>query len=223
MNEGFQLFHEMLQQQIDKHIPSKLVHGKIKNLEPLVTKGVLQCIRKQKKLYSNWAKDKSNSEKEQKYLNYRKILQRVKRQCKRDYYTSKCNEHRSNTKQLWKLINKCSGKLINKSGIIEYLTIDGLKNTESKIIAEEFAKFFAGIGKEFSNKIKTPIKSAEHYLNKIRGSQSSLFLLPTNSVEIENIINALASKHSCGHDGISNRLLKDLGPLYCSTSGNYLQ
>ena len=211
VNEGFQLFHEMLQQQIDKHIPSKLVHCKIKNLEHWVTKGVLQCIRKQKKLYSNWAKDKSNSEKEQKYLNYRKILQRVKRQCKRDYYTLKCNEYRSNTKQLWKLINKCSGKLINKSGIIEYLTIDGLKKTESKIIAEEFAKFFTGIGKKFSNKINTPIKSAEHYLNKIRGSQSSLFLLPTNSVEIENIINALAPKHSCGHDGMSNRLLKDLG------------
>ena len=111
------------------------MHTSIKNLEPWVTKGVIQCIRKQKNLHSNLAKDKGNSDKEQKYLNYRKVLQKVKRQCKKNYYTFKCSEHKSNTKQLWKLINKCSGKLSNKSGIIDYLTIDGLKQlTISKVL-----------------------------------------------------------------------------------------
>ena len=101
-NTSFKIFHDKLQQEIDLNIPSKLVHSKRAHLEPWVTKRVLQCIRKQKKLYSCWVKDKSNSSKETKYLEYRRVLQKVKRECKRNYYSTKYTEYRSNTKQLWK-------------------------------------------------------------------------------------------------------------------------
>ena len=106
----------------------------------------------------------------------------------------KCTEYKSNTKQIQKLINKCSGKIRDKSNVIEYLSIDGIKKTESTIIADEFAKFFSGIGKEYSNKIKKPINSAEHYLSKIRGSNKTLFLYPTTHVEIDSIIKKLHQK-----------------------------
>ena len=118
--------------------------------------------------------------------------------------------YKSNTKLLLKLINKCSGKLTDKCSIIDYLT-DGIKKIESLEIADEFVKFSSGIGREYSNKIGKATHSAEHYLNKIQGCNKSLFMYCTNNVEIDQIIKKLVSKTSSGHDGISNRLLKDLG------------
>ena len=99
--------------------------------------------------------------------------------------------------------------------MIEYLHIEGIKKAESSLITDEFAKFFSGIGKEYSNKIKKPINSAEHYLNKIQGSNKTLFLHPATHVEIDSIIKNIAPKKSSGHDGISNKLLKDIGPALC--------
>ena len=37
-------------------------------------------------------------------------------------------------------------------------------------------------------------------------------MYPTTHMEIENLINNMIPKNSSGHDGISNKLLKDLGP-----------
>ena len=105
----------------------------------------------------------------EKYTSYRNVLKRLRRCSKRKFYTDKCEAYKSNTKQLWKLINKCSGKISDKSRLIDYLTIEGIKQLESDIIADEFAKFFSGIGKEYSNKINPSSNTTEHYLNKMKG------------------------------------------------------
>ena len=153
-NKVFVHLHEKLQCLIEQIIPTRLVHTKHRKVEPWLTKGILQSIRKQKRLYSKWAKDKTNITAHQEYISYRNILKKLRRFSKRKYYLEKCNEYKSNTKKLWRLINKCNGKINDKSNVIDYLNIDGMKKTESSIIANEFARFFSGIGKEYSNKIK---------------------------------------------------------------------
>ena len=45
---------------------------------------------------------------------YKNVMKRLRRYTKRKYYADKCEAYKSNTKQLWKLINECSGKLSDK-------------------------------------------------------------------------------------------------------------
>ena len=101
---------------------------KKKKTEPWLTKGILQSIKKQKCLYTKWAKNKTCDIAHEKYTSHRNVLKRFRRYSKRKYYANKCEAYKSNTKQLQKLINKCSGKLSDKSCLIDYLTIDGSNN-----------------------------------------------------------------------------------------------
>ena len=211
-SDSFAILHDELQHLIQLVVPRKLIHNKKVKSEPWITKGILQSIKKQKCLYAKWAKNKACPLAYEKYTSYRNVLKRLRRFSKRKYYTDKCEAYKSNTKQLWKLINKCSGKISDKSSLIDYLTIEGIKQSESDIIADEFAKFFSSIGKKYSNKIKPSSYTEEHYLNKIKSCPKSLFMYPTTHMEIENLINKMIPKNSSGHDGISNKLLRDLGP-----------
>ena len=58
----------------------------------------------------------------------------------------------------WKIINEIAGKHSNKSNLIEYLKIDNIKEYGAKKISNRFAKYFAGVGKCFAEKIPKPTK-----------------------------------------------------------------
>ena len=46
-----------------------------------------------------------------------------------------CCEYKSQTKKLWGLINEIAGKKSDKSGAIEYLDIDGIREYNFKQLA----------------------------------------------------------------------------------------
>ena len=108
------------------------------------------------------------------------------------------------------LINEISGKKNDKTGVVEYLDIDGLREYSAQRICNSFAKYFAGVGKKFSEKIQTPTKPVKDYLKLMQSSQGSLFLNPTYTQEIVKIMSKLPIKSSSGHDNISNILLKEI-------------
>ena len=83
------------------------------------------------------------------------------------YYHTEITTHIGNSKRLWQIINKLSGKQTNESSVIDCLTIDQIKNCEAKLITEEFAKHFTSVGERYSNKIDWPKNSINHYLSKI--------------------------------------------------------
>ena len=121
-----------------------------------------------------------------------------------------CSDLKQTTKKLWQLVNEIVNEKSNKMHMIDCLTIDNIKETDSKSIAKEFGKYFASVGRKYTSKIDDPKKSLDEYMKKINRNNSTIFLYPTNSVEIERLINNLPSKMSGGHDGISNVLLKKI-------------
>ena len=134
------------------------------------------------------------------------------------YYSEKCIEHKNNGKELWKLINRVINKQSDKTCTIDCLEIDNLKTYQTSEIANEFGKYFSTVGNEFASKITNPKNNLNYYLSKIPYTNGSLFLNPTSQSEINRIINQLKSTTSCGHDGISNKIVKKLkdaltGPL----------
>ena len=133
------------------------------------------------------------------------------RQAKMNYYNSKCLESKTNTKRLWKLINEIIGKKNQTQTTIDAIKVDNILRHNPKTITNELGRYFANVGKAYASKVPHSSTTTKEYLEKIPTNPKSLFFSPVSPTEIENIINKLEPKKSSGHDGISNKLIKQLG------------
>ena len=81
---------------------------------------------------------------------------------------------------------------------------------KGEIIADEFARYFSNIGKEYATRMSKSKKGLNYYLNKIPSCEVSIFLHPVTEMEVHKLINKLEPKKSSGYDNINNVLLKEL-------------
>ena len=126
-----------------------------------------------------------------KYTEYNSTLQRIKRHAHKYYFESKCAENKSNTKELWHLINKAAGKISDKASIIEYLNSNGLQLHYPEDITNKFGDYFSTVGSKFAEKIAIPNKNINEYLCSIRSKENSLFLHLTTPCELLKLMNRL--------------------------------
>ena len=129
---------------------------------------------------------------------------------KTQYMHEQCIKFCSNTKKLWDLINSIIKKKSNKLDVIESLSIHGVLEYDSQIIANKFGEFFSTVGKDYASKTPPSNQGIDYYIQKMPINDRNLYFYPTNRVELGNIINSLPNKNSSGYDDISNKLLKDL-------------
>ena len=201
--------HATLSRVIDHCMPYRervIKHRKIRR-KPWLTAGIKLSIDHNKKLYAKMLRHECSIEI---YRKFNQVLRKTIHQAKTRFYIEMCHEYRSNTKKLWGLINEISGKKNDKTGVLDYLTIDGVKDYNAKRICNRFAKYFANVGENFAAKIPPASKSAQDYLKLLQTSQASLFLNPTDVNEVVALVSQLPNKSSSGHDNISNILLKKI-------------
>ena len=212
VNESFNEFHDVLCNTIDMHSPLKLKTVNIAKFwrEPWISKGLQKCIGKQKLLYQYSIKKDAPQSVITKYRNYRNTLVKTKRAACKAYYTSKCVEFKRNTKKLWQLINNISGKVNNKTELVECLSINNIDHYDANSITNEFGKHFSTVGKKFAEAIPTPVKPSMSFIEKIILNEKSMFLYEVTESEIRNLIDSLENKSSSGFDNISNITLKKL-------------
>ena len=146
----------------------------------------------------------------EKYTTYNQVLQQTKRYAKKSYYLEQCTQHKSNSKRLWQTINHVISKTNNKTEVIEKLKINNITEYQGEVIAEELAKYFSTVGKEFANKIGPSSKSELDYLKAIPSSIKSIYLIPVTTSEIDRILKKKLAKTSSGIDDINNKLLKEI-------------
>ena len=208
-SKNMEKIHVTLSSAIDHCMPyrERVIKYKQIRREPWLTASIKISIDCNKKLYAKMLRHECSAEL---YKRYNQLLRKTIRQAKIKFYIEICHEYRSKTKKLWGLINEILGKRNDKNGVLEYLTIDGVKDYNAKRICNRFAKYFANVGENFAAKIPAPTKSAHDYLKLLQNSQTSLFLNPTDVKEIVTLISQLPNKSSSGHDNISNILLKKL-------------
>ena len=215
VNDKAEWLHNKLVEKIDYYVPFRTHTINYKNLrrEPWLTAGILHSIKHSKKLYSKSIRSDAKETEIKEYKEYNRLLQKLKRASKKNYYGCKCIEFKNNTKKLWKIINEVSGKSNNKDNLIDSLKVDNLHVYESQKIANTFGNYFATVGEKFANKIPKPNRNIEEYLDKkIRQNENSLFMNPCTESEVLKLIGQLPRKASGGHDNISNILLKEIGP-----------
>ena len=209
VSEDMKRVYETLQDKVDYCIPIKehCIKGNKIRREPWLTASIKISIDKNKKLYHMMLKGNCSKDK---YKNYNNTLRHIIRRTKCSFYQDMCYAYRANSKKLWGLINEISGKCNNKTSLIEYITIDGIRTYNATKICNAFGKYFSTVGRNFANKIAKPEKSITEYLKMLQSSSESLFFQPTTAHEIERIVRNLPSKSSSGHDNISNILLKKI-------------
>ena len=138
---------------------------KIKRNVPWLTTSIKKCINKDKQLYKK-SLENACVKNTLKYQDYHKTLLKLKCSAKRMYYRTLCLEYKKDSKKLWSLINKISGKVNNKVELIDKLKIDNIYEYNQKLISEEFVSHFAELGLKFAKKIESLKKPITAYLNK---------------------------------------------------------
>ena len=175
----------------------------------------MKSINKCKQLYHKTLKNETPTSRT-KYTEYNSTLQKIKQHAHRYHFESKCAENKSNTKELWQLINKAARKISDKTSIIEYLNSDGLQLHNPEDITNKLCDHFSTVGNKFAEKIASPYKSIDEYLCLIRSNENSLFLHPTTPYELLKLMNHLPNIRSSGHDRINNIILKEIGEYICT-------
>ena len=222
VNISFDKLHTELCALLDHFVPFQTHEINYKNLrrEKWITPGILNSINTSKKNYRKMLANKHDLKLSKNYNEYAKLLKRTLRYAKKSYYVEKCNLYKSNTKKLWATIHEICGRHNDKSSMIDYLTIDGVKTYEATKISNQFAKYFSTVGKKFANKLPNPVTPVSEYISQIPCNSKSLMLHPCTEIEIDKLINLLPNKTSCGVDEINNILLKKIGkailPALCS-------
>ena len=126
---------------------------------------------------------------------------------KKNYYTTAFNERLGDIKNTWKLINSVISKSSNlKKPDFDYFTIQGQKITDKKLIANSFNDYFTNLGIELEKLIKPVNNSPTDYMKN--PAVNSLYLYPTDTGEIINIVNNIKISNSLGLDGIAIKILK---------------
>ena len=126
------------------------------------------------------------------------------------YYHVKCVEYKHNTSKLWQTINEIVGKSSNKTYITDHVKVNGIDDYTVNGIGNAFGNFFSNVGKNYAEKIPKSKRSIKSYLETIWRNQESIFLIPTTTFEIANIVKGLPNKKSSGHDNVNNVLLKEV-------------
>ena len=111
---------------MDQEAPVRTIRrsGKQRFVEPWITTGLDNSAKTVRKLYKSTLQSDANLEASEKYRTYRNMYNRTKRMMMVNYYKSKCEEYKTNTKRLWEVLNRAVGKSKNTGISISYLTVE---------------------------------------------------------------------------------------------------
>ena len=111
---------------------------------------------------------------------------------------------------MWGLLNKITGKLNDKTSIIEYLEVKSVRLCTTNKIAGAFNNHFSSVGKRYANAIKKSNQDIAIYLSKLSRNRKSIYFHPTTKREIHDLIMKLPNKKSSGYDHLNNILIKSI-------------
>jgi hypothetical protein len=166
--------------------------------KPWLTQGLLVSCKKKYKLYAKMRKRPTVYNKT-KYTVYKNKLQNLLRKAQRLYYEEKFKKAAGDMKETWKIIRNILNTKTNQINCQEFLEADKSISDPAEI-ANAFNKFFVNIGGDLAKKLPSTTQKFNDYLQT--SVTDSLFLYPTNALEVTNIVTNLNNKTSYGHDEI---------------------
>ena len=106
-------------------------------------------------------------------------------------------------KQTWRAINDLLGKAKPKSSSLK---INNQIGNDIKQITNHFNQYFSNVGNALRKKLPQSCNDFKTYLPK--SYSKFLYFNPVTPIKVKRVITELKSKHSCGLDDTSTRILK---------------
>ena len=209
-NDAFQLLTDRINSAVDRYCPLKTFTISSKSIikEPWMTTGLINSSKKLDKLYKGCCNLERSHDKFVKYITFRNIFNKTKREAKIKFYHDQIVKARTDSAKTWKILNQLIGKSNNKNEVTSFFNINGNLTNDRTVISNSFCDFFSNIGPNLASKIPD---SNSHFTTFLQENYNdTIYMSPTDPEEIYKILLNLRPKKSCGIDGISNDLLKKL-------------
>ena len=178
--------------------------------KPWVTGKLLNLCKKKNELFKIFIQNRTARNEEI----YKKMKMKVKKalvDAEQYYHQKRLEESKHNMKRYWSVLNDAIGKPRRKqAGSKYFLDETGKSFTDSKEIANEFNNFFTKVGKNLAAKIIKPKEMYTKYMKE--NCATSIFLQPTDEIEIRKVIMKCEGKTSTDINGISMKLIKRIAP-----------
>ena len=187
----------------------KRSHTEIK--KPWLTNGLLNAMKKRRCLYWVSVKLKTEVAKE-KYQKYRNKLTSILRSVEKSYYSELLQNCKNDMKKTWQIINNCIKRGKSTANFPDYFCINGKKIYDHTEAANGFNEFFTHVDPNLAKNINE-CKSHKFSDFVKYSANNSMFLEPTCTEEVLNVIKSCDSKTSIDFNGFDMNIVKKIGSI----------
>ena len=206
-NKSFNLFFDKIDSLVNQYIPlRKLTKKEIKNkFKPWIMSGIRNSMKRRDKIYKKFIKTSQFDIKQEYELQYKTLRNQIVKLCrdsKSIYFQSFFRNNASNIKNTWKGINK----IINVSSEnrnTPSLIVNNKLISEPVEAANKFNEYFSTIAENLQAKIYDTGTDIHQYDR----NENSIFIQPTNPLELIRIINNLNANKASGPYSIDYEIL----------------
>ena len=198
-NDNYNIVETLIQDNISTNFPTRTVKFNYckKTKNKWVTNGIIKSIKFRNCMYKKLKTTHPDSaEFEALKINFRtynKILKRNIKMAKYAYYQVSFSKYKNDIKGTWSVIKEVLNKTQNTPDHSDYFKLDGCVIADKITIANQFNK-----GKSFKDYLHSPVNNV-NFKFKLIDIENAV-----------NIIDGLKTKSSCGHDGLSVKMLKQI-------------
>ena len=206
-DNAYELLCQYIQYALDLFAPYKAntVKPRCSFSEPWMSVKLLKYNRKCMRLCHR-AKQSGLTSDVEKYKNYRRTLNVIKRSEKLTFYTKLFEKIGNDTRTTWSIVNGLSKKY-KRNCMISSLIYDSYTVSDPQSIVNCLNKHFASAGEKVQKNIGTVKQNPLAYVKQCMDNLDNIFV---SEAGVEKLINMMKPKRSCGYDGISNYLLKEI-------------
>lgn len=178
---------------------------------PWANKQYIELVGLRDKLFKKYKKKRNNTniKLELSVLNNRVTM--LKRSLIKEYQRNIFMECQGDSKKMWRNINMLTNRASNTKTDVEVVIDRNSKIiTDKQGITNAFCEHFTSISTNTSNNLASFYDDnvSQLSLGTLDNVVNSIFLNPTDEIEVGNIINSLKNGKSPGHDGISATIIK---------------
>ena len=145
---------------------------------------------------------------------YQVILKRLIRNAKKVYFQKKFDKYKGDIKNTCQTITEILNRTRSPQNLPDAFLIDNEMIDDPSIIADKFNNLFANVGRRLSEQLTTP--DNVNFTRLFTNSSSTKYVFLSDiGRSCHGSTKQFKQKLSCGHDGMSSRLLKASKNVIC--------